>query len=83
MNKLLLPLAAALALASCSPPYPKTYKSFEGKKVTVRFENGGAVSGYLYSDGAVGYRYENDLVPEKVKIINWDKVISVGPIQTR
>lgn len=82
MMSRILPLAAALTLASCSPSYPKQYESFEGKKVTVRFEDGSAVSGYLYSDGAVGYG-RNSPMKDEVTLINWDKVTSVKLFKLR
>ncbi len=80
MNKLLLPLAAAFALASCSPPpYPKQYKDLERHWVTVNLQGGGQVAGILWPDGSVGGKEPGtvDGAFHPSTRINWDKVLTV------
>jgi hypothetical protein len=80
MKSLLLGLAAALALASCSPPpYPKQYKALEGKQVIVKLEGGGRLVGYLWSDGSLGDDHEAFGRFNQPTRVNWDKVLAVSP----
>ena len=79
MKSLLLGLAAALALASCSPPsYPKQYKALEGREVIVHLEGGGRIVGVLQSDGSL-FDANSPYGWSEPTRVNWDKVLAVSP----